>query len=192
MNIRQTVVFSCVALSGMGVADAFAADAPLFAAFKQFCADTQAKPDAVKAAALAASSKAVGTVATNKKAPASATGKSWGLVFQGHHLTVTSGTLHTPAAGNMPPTNSVTCAITDSDGDNAGASAIGAWAGVPASVEVSGIFGTYVYQEKNGKHVAVKAPETAAKDPQGLWNLTLSQVGKLTAVNLAHVTAASH
>jgi hypothetical protein len=192
MNIRQIVVFTCVASSSIGVANAFAADPPLFAAFKQFCADTQAKPDAVKSAALAASSKSVGSVATNKKAQASATGNSWSIVFQGHHLTVTSGTLHAPAAGKMPTTDSVTCAVTDSDGDDAGASAIDAWAGVSASAEVKGIFGTYVYQEKNGTRVPVKAPETAVKDPEGLWNLTLSQVGKLTAVNLAHVTAANH
>ena len=133
MNIGQTVLFSSVALCSFGVANALAADPPLFAAFKQFCADTQAKPDAVKAAALAASSKAVASVATNKKAQTSASGNSWSLVFQGHHLTVSSATLHTPAAANMPPTDSVTCAITDSDGDNAGASAIGAWAGVCAS-----------------------------------------------------------
>ena len=190
MNIRPTVLFGCAALFGIGVTNAFAADTPLFSAFKQFCADTQAKPDAVKSAVLAASSKAVGSAATNRKAPASATGKSWSLVFQGHHLTVTAGTLHAPTAGAMPPTDSVTCAITDSDGDNAGASAIGAWAGVPASAEVSGIFGTYTYQDKNGTRAPVKAPETAVKDPEGLWNLTLSQVGKLTAVNLAHVSAA--
>jgi len=191
MRISQAVLFTCVALSGTGVANAFAADPPLFAAFKQFCADTQAKPDAVKAAALAARSKSVGSVATNKKAQASAAGNSWSMVFQGHHLTVTSGTLHAPATGKMPQTDSVTCAITDSDGDNAGASAIGTWAGVPPSAEVKGIFGTYVYQEKNGVRVPVKLPETAVKDPEGLWNLTLSQVGKLTAVNLAHVIAAS-
>lgn len=191
MTIRQIVRFSCVALSGIGIANASAADPPLFAAFKQFCADTQAKPDAVKSAALAASSEGVGSVATSRKAPAAATGKSWSLVFHGHHLTVTSGTLHTPAAGKIPPTDSITCTITDSDGDNAGASAIGAWAGVPASAEVKGIFGTYTYQEKNGARAPVKEPETALKDPEGLWNLTLSQVDKLTAVNLAHVIAAS-
>ncbi len=191
MKFRQAVLFTCVAASSTGVANALAADPPLFAAFKQFCADTQAKPDAVKSAALAASSKSVGSVATNKKAQASATGNSWSMVFQGHHLTVASGTLHAPAADKMPPTDSVTCAVTDSDGDNAGAAAIGAWAGVAASAEVTGIFGTYVYQEKNGAHVPVKTPEAAVKDPEGLWNLTLSQLGKLTAVNLAHVTAAS-
>jgi len=192
MNVGQTVLFSSVVLCSFYVADALAADPSLFAAFKQFCVDTQAKPDAVKAAALAASSKAVGSVATNKKAQASASGNSWSLVFQGHHLTVTSGTLRTPAAANMPPTDSVTCAITDSDGDNAGASAIGAWAAVPASAQVKGIFGTYIYQQKNGGRVAVKAPETAVKESEGVWNLTLTQVGNVTAVNLAHATAASH
>ncbi|HSC19214.1 MAG TPA: hypothetical protein VLC74_09895 [Rhizomicrobium sp.] len=192
MNIGQTVLFSSAALCSLGVTDALAADPPLFAAFKQFCADTQAKPDAVKAAALAVSSKTVASAATNKKAQASASGNSWSLVFQGHHLTVTSGTLHTPAAANMPPTDAITCAITDSDGDNAGASSIGAWAGVPASAQVKGIFGTYVYQQKNGTRVAVKAPETAVKDPEGVWNLTLTQVGQVTAVNLAHATAARH
>ena len=191
MNVRQIVLFSSLAYC-LGLADVVAADPPLFAAFKQFCAQTQAKPDAVKAAAIAASSKAVGSVATNKNAQASASGNSWSFVFQGHHLTVTSGTLHTPAAANMPAADSVTCAITDSDGDNAGASAIGAWAGVPATAELNGIFGTYVFQEKSGKRVAVKAPEAAVKEPEGLWNLTLSQVGKVTAANLAHVTASKH
>src|SRR3954466_12798274 len=127
MNVRQMVLFGCLAY-GLLVADAVAADPPLFAAFKLFCAQTQAKPDAVKAAAIAASSKAVGSVATNKNAQASASGNSWSFVFQGHHLTVTSGALHTPSAGKMPAADSVTCAITDSDGDNAGASATGAWA----------------------------------------------------------------
>jgi hypothetical protein len=192
MNIGRRALFSLVALSAICTTSTFAADQPLFAAFKQFCVDTEAKPDAVKAAALAASSKSVGSVATTKTAQASAAGNAWSLVFQGHHLTVTSGTVHTPAAGKMPPTDSVTCAIADSGGDNAGASAIGAWAKVPASAEVQGIFGTYTYQEKNGTRAPVKAPETAVKDPAGLWNLTLSQVGQVTVVNLAHVTAASH
>lgn len=192
MKIEKAVVFlGCGTLFATAICPARAADPPLFAAFKQFCADTQAKPDAVKAAALAASSKNVASAATNKKSPASATGNSWSLVYQGHHVTVTSGTLQTPATGNMPATNSITCAVTDSDGDNAGATAIASWAAVPASAEVGGIFGTYTYQEKTGKHVPVKALEQAVKDPQGVWNLTLSQIGKLTAVNLAHATAAS-
>jgi hypothetical protein len=187
---KALLVLGCAALFGTDVPPAFAADPPLFAAFRQFCADTQAKPDAVKAAALAASSKNVASAATDKKSPASAAGSSWSLVYQGHHLSVTSGTLQTPAAGNMPATNSITCAIADSDGDNAGASATAAWASVPASAEIGGVFGTYTYQEKNGKHVPVKAVEKAVKDPQGVWNLTLSQIGKVTAVNLAHATAA--
>ncbi|HEY1961087.1 MAG TPA: hypothetical protein VGG69_01615 [Rhizomicrobium sp.] len=189
--MRQALRFGCVALPALVATNAFAADPPLFAAFKKFCADTKAEPDAVKAAALAASSKNVASAATDKKAPAAAAGSSWTLLFQGHHLTVTSGTLNTPAAANIPATKGVTCAITDSDGDNAGASAIGAWAKVPATAEVGGVFGTYSYQEKNGVRVGVKAPDKAVKDPEGMWNLTLSQVGKLTAVNLAHVKPAS-
>jgi len=192
MIMRKALFFSCMVLSGIGATEALAADPPLLAAFKQFCVNTQANPDAVKNAALVFSGKKVATAATNKKAPVSAAGNTWSFVFQGHHLMVTSGTLHAPAAGKMPATDSVTCAITDSDGDNAGASAIGAWAGVPASAEVSSIFGTYTYQDKNGTHAPVKAAETAVKEPEGLWNLTLSQIGKLTAVNLAHVTAANH
>lgn len=192
MSKKQSALFGCVALVAIGFANAFAADAPMFAAFKQFCADTKAAPDAVKAAALAASSKNIASAATDKKAPASAAGSSWNLVYQGHHLTVTSGTLQTPATGSMPATGSVTCAVSDSDGDSAGASAIAAWAGVPANAELGGLFGTYTYQEKNGKRVPVKALDKAVKDPAGLWNLTLTQVEKLTAVNLAHVTAAAH
>src|SRR5689334_22454630 len=99
MRIGRTVLLGCGTLVGIGLAPAFAADPPLYAAFKQFCADTQAKPDAVKAAALAASSKSVASAATDKKSPASAAGNSWSLMYQGHHLSVTSGTLQTPAAG---------------------------------------------------------------------------------------------
>ena len=189
MRMPRALLFGCVALLGVGFSEAHAADPPLFAAFKQFCVDTHAKPEAVKAAALAASSKNVASAATDKKSPASAAGNSWSLVYQGHHMSVTSGTLQTPAAGQMPATNSITCAITDSDGDSAGASAVAGWAGVPASAEVSGVFGTYTYQDKNGKHLPVKALEKAVKDPDGVWNLTLSQVGKPTIVNLAHATA---
>lgn len=190
MKIGKALVLGCTTL-GTVCPHAFGAEPPLFAAFKQFCADTQAKPDAVKAAAVAASSKNIVSAGTDKKSPASAAGNSWSLVYQGHHIAVTSGTLQTPAAGNVPATHSITCAITDSDGDSAGASAIAGWAGVPASAEVSGIFGTYTYQEKNGKHAPVKALEKAVKDPEGVWNLTLSQIGKVTAVNLAHATAAT-
>ncbi len=191
MAIKRILLFNCIALCSMGSTETFAADRPLFAAFKQFCAGTQAKPEAVRAAALAFSNKKVASAATSKKAPVSAAGNSWGLMYQGHHLTVTSGTLNAPAVGTMPPTNSVTCAITDSDGDNAGASEIAKWAGVPASAEVKGVFGTYTYQDKNGTRVPVKTAETAVKEPEGMWNLTLSQIGQLTAINLAHVTAES-
>jgi hypothetical protein len=187
---RKCLLFSCMALFAIEATQAFAADPPLFAAFKQFCVDTQAKPDAVKSAVLAASGKTIASGETSKKAPVAAGGSSWNLTVQGHRLTVTAGTLHTPVAGKMPATDGITCAITDSGGDSAGAAAIGAWAGVPATAEVSGVFGTYSYQDKNGTHQSVKSPETAVKDPEGLWNLTLSQIGKLTAVNLAHVTAA--
>jgi hypothetical protein len=190
MNIKRILLFSCVGFFASSTANASTADSPLFAAFKKFCVETQAKPDAVKTAALEASGKKVASATSNKRAPVSAGGNSWAFTFQGHHLTVTAGTLHTPAAGNMPPTDTVTCAITDSDGDNAGAGAIGQWAAVPANAEVNGIFGTYTYQDKNGTHAPVKAADKAVKDPEGLWNLTLSQIGKLTAVNLAHVTAA--
>ena len=99
MIMRKALFFSCIALSGIGATEVLAADPPLLSAFKQFCADTQAKPDAVKNAALAFSGKKVATVATNKKAPVSAVGNTWSFVFQGHHLMVTSGTLHAPAAG---------------------------------------------------------------------------------------------
>src|ERR1043165_63795 len=191
MDVRKALLFSCVVLSGINITEAFAADRPLFAAFKQFCADTQAKPEAVKAAALAFSNKKVASATTNKKAPVSATGNSWGLMFQGHHLTVTAGKLHAPAVANMPASDSITCAITDSDGDNAGATEIAKWTGVPANAEVKGVFGTYTYQDKNGARIAVNAPDKAVKEPEGVWNLTLSQIGQLTAVTLAHVPAAS-
>ena len=191
MSAKQALLFGCFVLGTMGASNSQASDRPLFAAFKQFCADTQAKPDAVKAAALAASSKNVASAATDKKSPTSAAGNSWTLVYQGHHVTVTSGTLQTPATGNIPATSSVTCAVTDSDGDTAGASAIAGWAGVPANAELAGVFGTYTYQEKNGKHLPIKALDKAVKDPEGVWNLTLSQLGKVTAVNLAHATTAN-
>ena len=47
------------------------------------------------------------------------------FVFQGHHLMVTSGTLHAPAAGKMPATDSVTCNPgPDSTADSAGKTAL--------------------------------------------------------------------
>src|SRR5215470_6041271 len=80
-------------------ADAQVHDPPLFAAFKAFCLDTGANPDAVKSAVEAAGGKLLAPPGTTAH-PFPMTVATWDITAGGASLNVSAGTQQVPAAQN--------------------------------------------------------------------------------------------
>jgi len=81
--------------------DAQVHDPPLFAAFKAFCVDTGASPEAVKSAVEAAGGKQrVAPRATASPWPMSVT--IWDITTGGHSMYVSTGTQRVPPMGGGP------------------------------------------------------------------------------------------
>src|SRR5215471_9999910 len=94
------ILIATVAILTAG-ADAQVHDPPLFAAFKAFCVDTGASPDAVKSAVEAAGGK--------QRVPRSATASPWPKTVTiwdtttgGHSMYVSTGTQRVPPMGGGP------------------------------------------------------------------------------------------
>ena len=112
-------------------ADAQVHDPPLFAAFKTFCIDTGASPDAVKSAVEAAGSK--------QRVPPSATASPWPMTVTiwdittgGHSMHVSTGTQRVPPMGERPEANSNHCIVSSFVNEDASVEAIRNWVWGPA------------------------------------------------------------
>lgn len=117
-------------------------DPPLFAAFKTFCVDTRANPEAMKAALEAAGGSPHTQGSTDW--PFAMSTQSWGIKLNGRDMTVATGTEHIrpDQTANSSPINSTDCIINEFAKDDAGIAAIQKWVGVPPS-RSSGKAGPY-------------------------------------------------
>ena len=107
-------------------------DPPLFDAFKTFCVDTDANPEAVKTAVEAAGGKLHAQGSTDW--PFAMTTRSWDISQNGHNMTISTGTQHIRSdqmAAHPSPIDSTDCIINEYGKDDAGVSAIQKWVGVP-------------------------------------------------------------
>jgi hypothetical protein len=157
-------------------------DQPLFAAFKAFCADTDASPDAVKSAVEAAGGKAMGGV--SRAAPGGyITSATWGITMGGRQLIISAGNSRNPyvpaVAGAL-----ISCQITSSADEDASASAIRKWVGIPPAPQSSPGLTFYSYQEEGSERKAItNKADSDRLDAEGrLWTLMVME----RSVTLAH------
>ena len=170
--------------------DAQAHDPPLFAAFKAFCVDTGAHPDAVKAAVEAAGGKLLAPPgATTFPFPMTVT--SWDITAGGASLNVSAGTQQVPPVQNRAEENSNQCVVKSFVNDDTGIQAIRNWAGVTPSLVLPGnpSISHFDYQEQGSvrsKLPTAKVDYDKAKIEGRIWSLVVLQAQDGATVQLVH------
>jgi hypothetical protein len=169
-------------------------DPPLFAAFKTFCIDTGAKPDAVKTAIEAAGGKQHAASATAQ--PFTMTVTSWDITAGGASLNVSAGTGQAPPIQNRAGENSNQCVVTSFVNDDASIEALRNWVGVPPGHVMRGNPTMYFfdYQEQDSARSPLPTARSAydmAKAQGRLWSLVVFQVQDGASVQLVHHLAPS-
>jgi len=169
-----------------GSVSAATSDPPLLAAFKTFCMETQAVPDAVKAAV-----EAAGGVSPRPPAatdwPFHMTTQSWNLTLRGHRMMIGSGTMHTAASGRTPAMDSLDCDIHGGPDDEAGLAAVADWIGVPVSSRDGDELTYYEFVERDGRRVSV-TEQDALRDLEsgGFWTLVLIRFPSSASLQLVY------
>jgi len=192
MRRLGSILIATVAILTAG-ADAQALDPPLFAAFKAFCIDTGASPDAVKSVVEAAGGKLHAPPgATTFPFPMTVT--TWDVATGGHSMWVSAGTQQVPPIQNRPEENSNNCTVRSFVNDDASVEAIRNWVGVPpADVSRSNpIRYSFHYQELGSVRSALPADKTAsdmATAEGRTWLLVVLQSQDGAAVQLVHFLA---
>jgi len=163
---------------------------PYFAAFKAFCIDTGASPDAVKSAVEAAGGK--------QHAPPGATAwpfpmtvASWDITIGGHSMYVSAGTQQIPPVQNRPEENSHQCILRSFVNEDASIEAIRNWVGVPPGYISQGnpISYFFDYQESGSVRSTLPAAKIAydrAKAEGRTWSLVVLQSQDGASVQLVH------
>jgi hypothetical protein len=182
------IVIATVAILTAG-ADAQVPDPPLFAAFKEFCIDTGASPDAVKSAVEAAGGKQNAAGATASPLPMAVT--SWEITTSGHSMYVSAGVQHVPSVQNRPEENSHGCTVSSFVNEDTSIEAIRHWVGVPPDFVSPGDPKNYffTYQESNSVRSPLPAAKIAhdmAKAEGRTWSLVLFQAQDGASVQLVH------
>src|SRR5215468_10501103 len=161
MHRLGPILIATIAILTAG-ADAQVHDPPLFAAFKAFCVDAGARPDAVKSAVEAAGGK--------QHAPPGATALPfpmtvtiWDITMGGHSMNVSAGTQQIPPVQNRPEENSNQCILRSFVNEDASIEAIRNWVGVPPAHVLQGNPTSYFfdYQESGAVRSALPAAKIA-------------------------------
>jgi hypothetical protein len=171
-------------------ADAQAHDPPLFAAFKAFCVDTGAHPDAVKSAVEAAGGKLLAPPGVTTH-PFAMTVATWDITAGGASLNVSAGIQQVPPIQNRAEENSNQCVVRSFVNDDAGIQAIRNWAGVPPTHVLPGnpSISFFDYQEQGSvrsKLPTAKAAYDEAKIEGRIWSLVVLQAHDGASVQLVH------
>lgn len=169
---------------GAAAADA---GAPLFGAFKSFCADTGARTDDVKHAVLAAGGVPHDPPTKSTDTPFSMQSLLWDIKAHGRALVVAAGHAETSGADARAMTD---CVVSGKEVDAASLTALADWAGVPASAGTSENLTYYVFEDRGGAHQPVsgaKAAEAAGR----IWRLTVIRAPGVATVELMHLLATS-
>jgi hypothetical protein len=154
-------------------AEAWAHDPPLFAAFKAFCIDTGANPDAMKSAVEAAGGKQHGAGATE------------------HPFKMTAGTQQASPVQNRAEENSNQCVVTSFVNDDASIEALHNWVGIPPGHVLRGnpTISFFDYQEQGSVRSTLPTSKSAydmAKVEGRLWSLVVLQSPDGASVQLVH------
>jgi hypothetical protein len=171
-------------------ADAQVHDPPLFAAFKAFCVDTGASPDAVKSAVEAAGGKQHAPPGETAW-PIPMTVTTWDITTDGHSLNVSAGTQQAAPVQNRPEENSNQCIVNSFVNDDESIEAIRNWVGVPPANISRGNPTIYFfdYQESGSARSALPTAKIAhdmAKVEGRIWSLVVLQSQDGASVQLVH------
>ena len=204
MRRVRPILIATIAILTVG-ANAQMHDRPLFAAFKAFCVDTGASPDAVKSAVETAGGKQrVAPSATVSPWPMTVT--IWDITMGGHSMYVSAGTQQVPPIQNRPEEISNHCKVSSFVNEDASIEAIRNWVGVPPAYISRGdpILYIFHYQELGSAIVGMVTPHyRAARSPlpadkiaydtvkaEGrTWSLDVLQAQDGASVGLAHYLA---
>lgn len=175
-------------------AEAWAHDPPLFAAFKAFCIDTGANPDAMKSAVEAAGGKQHGAGATEH--PFKMTVTTWDVTAGGASLNVSAGTQQASPVQNRAEENSNQCVVTSFVNDDASIEALHNWVGIPPGHVLRGnpTISIFDYQEQGSVRSTLPTSKSAydmAKVEGLLWSLVVLQSQDGASVQLVHHLASA-
>jgi hypothetical protein len=187
-------LFATIAIMTAG-ADALADEPPLLAAFRAFCVDTGANPDAVKSTVEAAGGKQQ-TPSGATAWPFSMTVTTWDITTGGHSLNVSAGTQQVPSIRNRPQANSNQCIVNSFVNEDASIEAIRSWVGVPPANVLRGDPNTYFYNYQQSGSVRSPLPtdEVAyhtAEIEGRVWSLVVLQLQTGASLQLVHHLAPS-
>lgn len=186
-NISLALVSTFVMFSA--VAPARAQETPLFDAFKRFCVDTRASPDAVQAAVEAAGGKF--RVRNAQYGMPHMTVRILDYAEGGQKLVIAAGMSDTlvNAIAN--------CTVSVDTKDDASVAAIRNWVRVRPYRTSPGSLATYSYsfQERGSERLALPVDRTAESqaEAQGrVWLITVGHSRDMASVQLSHVLAVSN
>jgi len=157
--------------------------APLFSAFKRFCADTGARADDVKAAVLAGGGVLHDPPTKSVETPFSMRTSLWDIKAGGHALVVAAGEARTGGADARAMAD---CVISSPEADPASLQALAGWAGVPANPDANERLTYYVFEEKGGAHLAISAGKAAEAEGR-IWRLSVIRAPGVASVELMHL-----
>lgn len=183
------VVLVAVSLT-LAASRAQAEDAPLFAAFRSFCIDTNAQIDAIRAAIAAAGGRQVDSPALPAEEGTTATATAWEVSVLGRHYDVTYLDLRSDFRAKRG-VRSDDCSVESPRTDDASFAAARSWVGVPASHTFSDVMTMelYDFQRSDGQN----APLPDSNDAFGalelggrVWALSLMRLPGKTTLDLSH------
>jgi hypothetical protein len=188
--------FALILTLGSLTADAHAqaVQPPLFAAFKSFCVNTGAGPDAAKPAVEMAGGKPFKEGATSTPYPM--TMKSWLITIDGHQMIVSAVSSRAPYGhGRTAGTNQ--CDITSDTNEDSSIAAIQKWVGVSpyrSSIDGPNTFSFYDYQEQGSLRLPLPTDKAAVKSTMEAghsWNLVVTKSQGMASISLTHMLAVS-
>jgi hypothetical protein len=189
MSRLGATLFAIVAIM-TARADARADEPPLLAAFKAFCVDTGANPNAVKSTVEAAGGKQR-TSSDATAWPFPMTSTTWEVSTGGHSLNVSAGTQQVPSIQNRPQANSNQCIVNSFVNEDASIEAIRSWVGVPPANVLRGDPTTYFYNYQQSGSVRSPLPtdEVAyhmAEIEGRVWSLVVLHLRTGASLQLVH------
>lgn len=110
---------------------ASAAEPPLFSAFKKFCAETNAKPNSVKAAIEGAGGRLSKGPVDSDGWPFAVGLTIWDITIDGRDVNVSASAQRIPSRSNKAAYNADSCILNEFAADDASVEAIRKWIGVP-------------------------------------------------------------
>jgi hypothetical protein len=174
-------------------------DLPLYAAFKMFCVNTGAKPEAVKAAVEAAGGRPHTPPGGATDSPFPMTVSSWNVTVNGHNMVVGAGTAYPSRKfenAKLRNGDFDSCTVDSYSNEDESISAIVDWVGVPGDVSTNPPSSKYTpglklhfygFQTIGRNHApAAGEQQTAATNEGRYWTLVLMQDQRSASLQYTH------